>query len=53
MSNWIKRLFCKHKWKWDRNVYGDEINYSGGKRSSWSCAKCGALKYMPQLEDEQ
>ena len=31
--NWIKRLFCAHRYEWVRNIYGDEINLSGGKRS--------------------
>jgi ribulose-5-phosphate 4-epimerase/fuculose-1-phosphate aldolase len=30
--NWLKRFFCAHRYEWMRNIYGDEINLSGGKR---------------------
>ena len=37
----IKQLFCKHEYEFERNIYGDEINYCGGYRSWWRCKKCG------------
>lgn len=37
---WVRRLLCRHHFKWLRNLYGDEINYCGGKRSLWECVKC-------------
>ena len=39
--NWIERFFCAHRYEWSRNIYGDEINACGGKRSVWLCTKCG------------
>jgi hypothetical protein len=39
--NWIKQFFCAHRYEWARNIYGDEINACGGKRSVWLCTKCG------------
>ena len=39
----LKRLFCGHdNVSFDRNIYGDLINLSGGKRSFWICDDCGA-----------
>ncbi len=47
--NWLKtaihRLFCRHDYSWLRNIYGDEIIYTGFKRSVWKCSKCGKYKY--------
>jgi hypothetical protein len=41
--NWLKRLFCRHQAvAFVRNIYGDEINEWGGKRSIWKCKRCGA-----------
>lgn len=45
----LRRLFCSHtSQSHRRNIYGDEINLLGGKRSIWKCDACGALK----LRDE-
>jgi len=33
-------IFCRHLFRWVRNIYGDEINATGG-RSWWQCRKCG------------
>lgn len=44
MIAFIKRLFCPHEYVWVRNIYGDEINAAGGRRSWWRCEKCG--KYV-------
>lgn len=41
MTMLLKRLFCDHKYVWVRNIYGDEINAAGGRRSWWRCEKCG------------
>lgn len=46
--NLIKQLFCKHKFKFIRNIYGDEINLRNGNRSEWKCEKCGKTKYQRQ-----
>lgn len=51
--NWIKRLFCAHRYEWLRNIYGDEINLSGGARSLWRCAECGKFQALePQPGDD-
>lgn len=49
MIGFLKRLFCKHDLEYVRNVYGDEINYLGGKRSIWKCAKCDKYELKDQL----
>lgn len=46
----FKRLFCKHEFEWKRNIYGDQINYAGGKRSLWQCSKCEAGQFRGPLE---
>lgn len=46
---WFKQLFCKHEWKFLRNIYGDEINACNGNRSWWVCKKCGKLELRPEL----
>lgn len=35
--NFLQQLFCKHHFRWVRNIHGDEINFCGGKRSVWIC----------------
>ncbi len=49
----LKRLFCKHEYEWVRNIYGDEINATGGYRSVWRCAKCGKRVLSHELHDER
>ena len=53
---WIKliidKLYCKHDYKWVRNIYGDEINTLNGKRSVWRCIKCGKIQYRDELKPE-
>ncbi len=46
----LKRLFCKHNFKWVANIYGDRINHSGGMRSEWQCVTCGKWTFRPSLE---
>jgi hypothetical protein len=43
--NFLKRLFCWHRGplRFERSIYGDEINYSGGSRSLWTCVRCQGL----------
>lgn len=45
----LKRLACKHEWRFVRNIYGDEINMAGGRRSWWRCPKCGACQCRDEL----
>ena len=40
-----------HEWKFVRNIYGDEINYSGGMRSIYRC-HCGKVKFAESLHDD-
>lgn len=49
--NWLNRLFCAHHYKWIRNIYGDEINHSSGKRSLWCCTECGKVQARDGLHD--
>lgn len=48
----IKRLFCKHEYEFVRNIYGDEINMVGGRRSWWRCKKCGKWTPFEHLQPE-
>ena len=50
--NLIRRILCKHDYVFVRNIYGDEINAAGGKRSWWRCRKCGKRKLRSQLGPE-
>ena len=50
--NWLKRFFCAHRYEWMRNIYGDEINLSGGKRSLWGCIECGKVQARDDLHDD-
>jgi RNase P subunit RPR2 len=53
LSLLIKRLFCKHDYRWLVNLHGDPIHYYSTwrkfARSIWSCEKCGKLQYREQL----
>ena len=48
----IKRLLCRHEWEFVRNIYGDEINLAGGRRSWWRCKRCGKRVLNPHLYRE-
>lgn len=37
----LRQIFCRHELEFVRNIYGDEINLVGGRRSWWRCKKCG------------
>lgn len=41
----LKRLFCRHKYKFVRKLYGDEINAHDGKHYEYICEKCGMYKW--------
>lgn len=41
----LKMLFCRHKFKFVRKLYGDEINVHDGKRDEYVCEKCGMYKW--------
>ena len=45
----LRRLLCDHDWRWERNVYGDEINMAGGMRSIWHCPKCDGHQMRGEL----
>lgn len=49
MFNWFSKLFCKHKYLFVRNLYGDEIIEYGYKRSIYKCLHCGKYKYSGEL----
>ena len=53
MKSFIRRLFCRHTkgLTFVRNIYGDEINHVGGKRSSWLCNHCGEHVYLADLHE--
>ena len=46
-------LFCRHRWNFERNIHGDEINYRSGNRSEYCCEKCGLYEYRPSLHKDE
>jgi len=46
-------LFCRHRWNFERNIHGDEINYRSGNRSEYWCEKCGLYEYRPSLHKDE
>jgi len=46
----LRRLLCEHRYYWWRNIYGDEINTCGGKRSLWVCYKCDKTQLRDKLQ---
>jgi len=49
---WLRQLFCKHSFQFDRNLYGDQIQYAGGARSVWVCTKCDKVEFRSELHFE-
>ena len=41
----LKMIFCYHKYKYIRKLYGDEINIHNGERAEYCCEKCGMYKW--------
>jgi hypothetical protein len=41
----IKQIFCKHEYRFLRNLYGDEIMQHGHNRSVWFCIHCSKIEY--------
>lgn len=52
IRRFFKQLFCPHVFIFDRNIYGDEIIYSGWKRSIWQCKFCEKRRAYDDLWDE-
>jgi hypothetical protein len=46
---WLRKFFCAHDYRWQRNIFGDEINHSGGARSIWKCCKCKKFQFRNTL----
>ena len=49
--NWLRWLFCRHEWRHYANLYGDQINSWGGRRSLWECSRCGKLQARDALHE--
>lgn len=53
LRSWLRwrwlRLTCRHRWHPQYNLYGDSINFHGGKRSCWQCAICKRYEYRGYL----
>ena len=49
--NWVKRIFCSHRFEFTRNIYGDEIIERGWKRSIWKCSQCGKTEDRDALHN--
>lgn len=56
MVNFLQRIvrelscFHNHGATFVRNIYGDEINVYGGKRSIWKCNNCQANLFSKYLD---
>ncbi len=49
ISEFFKRLFCRHgSWKC-RIIHGDEINFMGGVRTIMTCTFCGKRKFYKRI----
>ena len=48
----LKKFFCKHRYKHIRNVFGDEINQHNGARSVWMCERCEKIQLRSRLHPE-
>lgn len=48
----ITCLIRGHKFEFERNIYGDEINERGGKRSEYWCSHCGLYQYRNSLHEK-
>ena len=51
MRLFLKRLFCRHEYEFGRNIYGDEIQNWGWKRSLWKCSHCGKIEARDELHN--
>lgn len=51
LMDWLRSLFCRHQFEFVRNIYGDQINSWGGKRSIWACRHCGKLQGRDELHE--
>lgn len=53
LREWLARTSCSHAagFEFVRNLYGDQINEWGGKRSVWRCRSCGRVQARDQLHN--
>ncbi len=42
----LRRMLCKHDYRFNRKLYGDEINAHNGKRFEYVCVKCGFYQWF-------
>lgn len=49
MRQWLQCLMGRHKWRWFRNIYGDEIMLVGYCRSVYRCEYCSRWQYRAEL----
>ena len=52
MFEFFRKFFCKHRYLFVRNIYGDEIVEYGYKRSMYKCMYCGKYKYEKELGND-
>jgi hypothetical protein len=53
LRSWLASTFCKHSFEFMFNLFGDQINEWGGKRSVWKCTRCGKLRARDGLHQEE
>lgn len=51
MRRFLRRLFCRHQWRFLRNIHGDEIILRNYMRSVWKCEKV-RVHTVPQVPCE-
>jgi hypothetical protein len=51
---WLDRVVgrCRHRWQWERNIYGDEIIWTRYRRSWLYCLDCGKRQLRKELVDK-
>jgi len=50
----FKKIFCKHNYEFNSNIYGEPIHTMfRGNRSIWKCSKCGNYEYRPNLYEAE
>ena len=46
----FKRLWCRHDYIKEHEIYGDRVISLGYKRSIWVCTKCGKEHWSSYLD---
>ena len=53
MRRFLMAFFCRHRYVFRRNLFGDQIIEWGWKRSVWQCSKCGNWQGRDELHHRE